>query len=254
MSDQTDALALRLEELGVRPIARFSRPDLIVEALTHSSFATESGTRHYERLEMLGDAILGFAVADLLFALHPDAVEGVLTRQRAVLVRTGALAARARELGLPPIVRLGRGEDLSGGREREALLADIFEATVAALYLSEGLPLVQRLVERLFRADARRLDSTALDRGDHKTAFQERTQAFWKLQPAYRVTATHGAEHARTFIVEAILGGEVVGTGEGRTKKEAQQAAARAALQGWAELEKRIVPNRGTIAGPAREP
>lgn len=225
-----------LEEQGVRPGAPFASPDVIEEALTHSSFAAERATRHNERLEMLGDAVLGFVVADLLFKLFPDAPEGALTRLRASLVHEESLARRARTLDLGGCLRLGRGEAMSGGRERDSLLADAFEALVAALYLSEGLDTVRRLVGHLFREDAVSLGANGSQSDDHKTALQERCQGRWRLQPHYRIVAAEGPDHERVFVAEVLLEKHVVGRGEGRSKKAAEQRAAHSALASWHQV------------------
>lgn len=225
-----EQLAAQLAALGVREPVPFRRPDWILEALTHSSYAAEHGAIHNERLEMLGDAVVGLLVADLLFDLYPTAGEGKLTRHRAALVDEAALAERGRRLGLAPLLRLGRGEEASGGRERPALLADAFEALVAALYRTEEPVVLRRLVDALFRADAVNLASSAPQPLDHKTALQEKAQATWKVQPGYRVVEASGPAHDRTFVSEAVLFGIPLGRGTGRTKKAAEQQAAREAL------------------------
>lgn len=225
-----------LDEQGIRPCAPFASPDLIEEALTHSSFAAERAARHNERLEMLGDAVLGFLVADLLFKLFPDAPEGALTRLRASLVHEESLASRARTLNLGDCLRLGRGEAMSGGRARDSLLADAFEALVAALYLSEGLDFVRSLVEHLFRDEAVSRGANGSQSDDYKTALQERCQGRWRRQPHYRIVAAEGPDHERVFVAEVLLETHVMGQGEGRSKKAAEQRAAHSALANWQQL------------------
>lgn len=224
-----DLLEERLAELGIRPPGPFANPALLTEALTHRSYATERGGAFNERLEMLGDAIIDYLVADLLFDLMPDVGEGGLTRARAALVDAEGLARRARELGLGQMLALGRGALASGEGDRDSVLAGAFEAMCAALVRSEGLALVQVLVATLFRDDARSVSSVAETR-DRKTVLQERTQALLRTNPEYRVVSTSGPQHAPTFEVEVLVQGRVLGNGKGSSKKIAEQAAAHAAL------------------------
>jgi len=227
-----EGLRRTLTRLSLRPDAPFARPERLAEALTHGSCAT--GVTN-ERLEMLGDAVLGFLTAELLFELCPEAPEGTLSRLRSSLVDERSLAGRARQLELGRWVALGKGEELSGGRDRDALLADLFEAVLAALYLAEGLPAVRRCVETLFLEDARALAAAGPQPTDWKTALQVRTQAVSKLAPTYRIIDAQGPDHARSFAAVAELAGAPIGEGRGRTKKQAQQEAARAALAAWPE-------------------
>lgn len=245
------ALARRLELLGLRDPAPFARPELVAEALTHSSLATEKGLRHNERLEMLGDSVLGFLVAELLFDLLPQAPEGVLTRMRASLVDEPSLAGRARQLELGAVVALGRGEEMSGGRDRDSLLADAFEAVLAAVYRSEGLEAARRLVRGLFEEDARRRAAEGPQATDFKTALQVRAQAAG-LTPRYRITSAHGPDHDRQFRAEVLLGALVAGQGGGRTKKLAEQQAAKEALEAWASLAPRLGAEAASVASSGR--
>jgi ribonuclease III len=231
---------MRLAELKVRPDGPFRIPEAIQEALTHSSFAAENGGAHNERLEMLGDAVLGFLVTDMLFDLYPEAPEGDLTRLRASLVDREALAGQGRALGLGDLIAVGRGEEISGGRARNSLLADAFEAVIAALYRSEGLPMTASLVQALFRSGAVDRADQASQPTDFKTRLQERTQAAWKVQPSYRITESRGPDHNRTFVSEAVLRGKVIGTGEGHSKKIAEQQAAKSALLQWDIVEQAV--------------
>lgn len=236
-------LLAELVRLGVRQDVPVRRPELFASALTHRS-AVEAGA-HNERLEMLGDAVLGYLVADLLFDLFPKADEGLLTRVRASLVDEEALAARARTLGLGALLVLGRGEEQTGGRDRASLLADAFEAVLAALVRSEGLGVGARLVSALFEEDARRRGAAGAATYDPKTLLQQRSQAGKKGQPTYRLLATQGPDHDRRFTVQVLVGAEVAGQGVGRTKKQAEQQAAADAL---AKLDS--AP--GAVAGPGR--
>jgi ribonuclease-3 len=226
-------LSSRLAELKIRELALFRAPEVVEQALTHSSHAAERGSLHNERLEMLGDAVLGFLVAELLFDLFPDAPEGVLTRLRASLVDEESLAGQARLLGLGDLLALGRGEEQTGGRDRSSTLADSFEAIVAALYRSEGLPMVTALVSQLFREAALQRRSDSPQPTDFKTMLQERSQGECRLQPCYRIARTSGPDHDRSFVAEVLLSTLVAGQGEGRSKKLAEQQAARAALESW---------------------
>lgn len=200
---------------------------------------------------MLGDAVLGFLIAERLFELFPAAPEGVLTRLRASLVDEEALARQARVLGLGELLSLGKGEERTGGRERPSVLADAFEAVLAALYRSEGLEFVAALVKALFESEALERGSAAPQPADYKTALQERTQASWKSQPTYTIVSATGPDHARQFVAEAHLGKTFAGRGEGRSKKVAEQNAAKSALERWDELM-RLVGQHETIADRSR--
>ncbi len=246
--ESINQLVSRLAALGVRGDQPFQQPELIQQALTHSSFAAEHGTRHNERLEMLGDAVLGLVVAELLYDLLPAAPEGVLTRRRASLVDKESFARQARKLGLAELLLLGKGEEASRGRERDSLLADAFEALTAAIYLSEGLPVAAALVGALLREEAIARAGSSPHADDYKTTLQEQAQAKWKAQPVYQVASTTGPDHDPTFVCEARIGTVMVGSGEGRSKKIAEQRAAKAALDAWDSLVALIDAERG--AGP----
>jgi ribonuclease-3 len=216
---------------------RFARPEWLVEALTHRSYAYEfaaPGVSSNERLEFLGDAVLGFLSADLLFALAPGASEGELTTARAALVRASTLAALARRIELGRHLRLGRGEEATGGRERDRLLASALEAVLGALYLEGGLDAVRAFLEPLQRAEAERvLRSRQLQ--DDKSLLQQLAQARLGVTPSYRVAMAEGPSHARTFTVEVLVGDRVVASGVGPNKRQAEQMAAQRALEedGW---------------------
>jgi ribonuclease-3 len=207
--------------------------DLAVAALTHKSYVNEhrgEGLVDNERLEFLGDAVIDLAVSHRLMEKFPDAREGDLSKIRAAVVDEAGLARIARELDLGPLLRLGRGEELTGGRQKASLLADALEAVVAALYLGGGLQAVLGLIDRfLEEAFARAADGT-LDR-DYKTQLQELAQSRMRATPRYRVVAEHGPDHSKTFEVELDLKGETLGRGTGRSKKDAEQAAAKLALE-----------------------
>lgn len=228
--ERLSGLSRSLAALKIRRDVPFKHPEILVEALTHSSYASEHGTTHNERLEMLGDAVVGFLVAELLFDGMSQESEGVLTRARATLVDEQGLAQRARALELGRWLALGRGARREREAERTSVLADGFEALVAGLYRSEGLEVARRLVNVMFAPEASGLASRPAPR-DHKTILQMHTQAQWKILPAYEIVATEGPDHDRTFTAEVRLAERVVGRGTGSTKKAAEQEAARAALE-----------------------
>jgi ribonuclease-3 len=211
---------------------QFRNLGLLLRALTHTSYVNEHPEEGLDnqRLEFLGDAVLGLAVADWLFQHYPEFQEGEMTRLRAALVCERSLADLAAQIGLGEVLRLGRGEAESGGRERPGILADAFEALMAALYLDGGLEPVHRLVERLVGPAAEAVLSAEADR-DAKSRFQEWAQGTLGITPRYRIVAELGPEHARRFIAEVLLGEKVAGRGEGPSKQVAEHAAAQDALQ-----------------------
>ncbi len=208
----------------------FRDPKLLAHAMTHSSYANEhraSGVTSNERLEFLGDSVLGMVVAEYLFHEHPDMPEGELTRARAALVCEDSLYEVALALDLGRHLRLGRGEDAGGGRDRPSILADATEATLAAVYLDGGLDAVRRIIGDFILNKER---EKSVDR-DYKTSLQELVQRSPGQSVTYRLVNELGPDHARVFVMEASVDGEVVGRGRGRTKKEAEQLSARAALE-----------------------
>jgi len=207
----------------------FKNPGLLEHALTHSSYANEhrsAGVTSNERLEFLGDSVLGMVVAEYLFRTHPNMPEGELTRTRAALVCEDSLYEVARSLGLGSYLRLGKGEAAGGGRERPSILADATEATLAAVYLDGGIDAVRPIIQT-FILDKER--EKAVDR-DYKTALQELVQRNPGQSIVYHLVDEIGPDHARVFVMEVSIGGTVAGQGKGRTKKEAEQLAAKAAL------------------------
>lgn len=219
-----------VDELELRLGHRFGDRSLLEEALTHRSWANDQGTdRDWERLEFLGDAVLGMLVGEWLFRRFASHREGDLSRLKAFLVSAPALADAASTLGLGECVRLSVGEERSGGRERSTILADALEAVLAASYLDAGLETVRRIIEPMLEAGLARWQREESLR-DAKTALQEIAQAHgWDL-PRYRQTAVEGPDHARTFTIEVWIEGELAGTGRAGSKKAAQQEAAREAL------------------------
>ncbi len=228
---------------------RFARVELLEQALTHTSQAREqeaqqpAGTAHVadnEQLEFLGDAILGFIISEQLFQRFPHFREGELSKLRAHLVSEKHLIQVARELNLGAYLRLGRGEENSGGRNKTALLVDALEAVLAALFLDGQLAPASSVVLRyILQPELERLAKSGqgLPMSDYKSALQERLQAAGRLQPAYVLVETQGPEHRKIFTVEARLrsldapGMEFVGRAEGSTKKDAEQDAARQVLE-----------------------
>jgi ribonuclease-3 len=208
----------------------FSDPALWETALTHRSYAFEQGlARTNERLEFLGDAVLGLVITDLAFRQFPDLSEGELAKLRAATVKMPTLAAVARQLGLGDLVRLGRGEEMSGGRDKPSILADCMEAVLGAFYLDKGLGRTRELIERLFWP---RMEAYARGEGDrdHKMTLQELASRELGVAPEYRVSS-QGPDHAKRFTATVFLRGEPYGSGQGRSKKEAEQQSAREALE-----------------------
>ena len=214
------------EKLGYH----FENPALLENALTHSSYANENrakGFQSNERLEFLGDSVLGMIVADYLYRAHPDLPEGDLTRTRAALVCEGSLAEVAQQLDLGSYLKLGRGEDAGGGRARPSIVADAVEAVLAAVYLDGGIGSARKIIRRFI------LDREA-EKGanrDFKTALQELVQRESGQVLGYRMTGSEGPDHAKVFSVEVDLNGATIGQGRGHSKKEAEQMAAKAAIQ-----------------------
>ena len=203
-------------------------PELLGRALTHRSYAYENGgLPTNERLEFLGDAVLGLIVTDTLFRQYPDLPEGQLAKLRAAVVNMRALADVARELQLGAFVRLGRGEEGTGGRDKSSILADTLEAVIGAVYFECGLPQASDLVHRLFDPVISR--SAGLGAGlDWKTSLQELTASGFLGVPVYEVSES-GPDHQKFFRATVSVGGRSYGSGEGRSKKEAEQQAAQAA-------------------------
>ena len=208
----------------------FNNPSLLETALTHTSYANEvykDGLRSYERLEFLGDSILGFTTAEYLLRSFPEMHEGELTKLRADLVCELSLAESAKALGLGDALRLGRGEEAGGGRRRVSIIADVVEALIAAIYLDGGLEAAKRFIYRFVLTDAGakiRLNT------DYKTMLQELVQQKKNQHLAYELISESGPDHDKEFSVRVLLNGSPVGVGTGSSKKRAEQAAARQAV------------------------
>ena len=211
----------------------FKKKALLENALQHSSYANEhrgGGMRSNERLEFLGDAVLGVVTADYLFRKHPDLPEGDLTRLRAALVCEDSLYEVAQSLELGRHLKLGRGEEQGGGRRRPSILADATESVFAAVYLDGGMEAASELIHRVL-LDKGREEAVEERRRDFKTELQELVQRKSGSTLGYRLVGSTGPDHAKVFEAAVLLNGEVFSTGTGHSKKEAEQAAAGAALE-----------------------
>jgi ribonuclease-3 len=225
----------RLDDLERILGHRFGDRSLLEHAVTHSSAVADAGEspsgHDNERLEFLGDAVLGMLVSDYLLAAFPAWSEGQLSRGRARLVNSASLAAVARRLGLGEYLQLGRGEEKSGGRRKPALLADAFEAVVGAMYLDGGLVPAREFVSRTLLAPAVQAHGPLLGRGDSKSELQELLQKNGWPAAQYSVLQETGPDHRKTFLVEVSVAGHVTASGFGASKKESEQAAAQQALE-----------------------
>ena len=214
----------------------FHDPGLREAALTHRSFAFEHGlVVTNERLEFLGDSVLGLVVTDLAYRIYPEMPEGHLAKLRAAIVNMQALADVARSLGIGDVVLLGKGEEQSGGRHKASILADALEAIFGAVYLDRGLDVARGLIERLFRP---RMEAYVRGEGDrdYKTILQELASQELRALPEYRIV-DRGPDHEKEFTATVLIAGDPLGTGVGRSKKEAEQQAAREA---YARITERL--------------
>ena len=221
-----------MEKLEERLGYTFQNRRLLENALTHSSYANENkakGESSNERLEFLGDSVLGMVVADHLYRNHPDMPEGELTRTRAALVCEESLVEVAGQLELGQYLKLGRGEDAGGGRQRPSIQADAVEAVIAAVYLDGGIGSARKLITRFILTNNRREQEGVIR--DFKTALQELVQRESGQVLTYHLLGKSGPDHAKVFSVAVELNGKPLGAGEGRSKKEAEQAAAKAAVE-----------------------
>ena len=232
MSDETPESTESLEKL-INYV--FRDKNLLLDALTHPSFVNESDDklkRDNQRLEFLGDAVIGMILSHELFNRFPDSREGVLTKLRASLVDEAGLAILADGIDLGSYLRLGRGEEKSGGRLKPSLLADAYEALLAAVYLDGGIEPVTSIIKNHFNAF---LETTNVPRGDFKTDLQELSHKTRNLPPRYLLQGVSGPDHQRTFSVAVFIGEEMVGEGSAKSKKEAERLAAQ---EGIAFLKK----------------
>jgi ribonuclease-3 len=221
------------EELQARVDYRFRDRGLLEHALTHKSRAAEDvsgGVSDNESLEFLGDAVLGLVVADALFRQYPTYTEGQKSKVKAAVVSTQSLARHAEQIRLGDHLILGRGEEKTGGRFKQALLADAYEALIAAIYLDGGLDAAGAFLRRELK-EAIDAGSAQTFARDYKSALQERLQALGKGLPEYRIAGEAGPDHRKLFSIEVVCRGEVLGAATGKAKKEAEQEAARLALE-----------------------
>ncbi len=211
----------------------FSRRDLLTRAITHKSYSHEArheNARHNETFEFLGDSVLGFVIGDMLFHSFPDLDEGALSKMKAYLVSAPSLAEKARRYGMGDVLLLGVGEEKTGGRKKDSLLANLFEAVIAAVFIDGGIEPARNLIEQTFRHDINAIDREDLLFRDYKTALQELAQGKGLPLPEYSVVDEVGPDHDKTFVVEVRIGSQMA-RGEGSSKKEAQQQAAKHALE-----------------------
>lgn len=228
-----------LHQLEARLGYSFRNPTLLDAALTHRSFAYEQQPDQgqcppgvdYEALEFLGDSVLGLIISDYLFSSFPQEAEGELSKMKSYLVSTAHLARLSQGLGLGDFLRLSHGEEKTGGRSKKAILADLVESLAAAIYLDGGFEEARRFLLNQFDASLTRLGQKKLDFRDYKSRLQEKLHQLGFAEPRYRVVDESGPPHKREFRVEVLVGGESLASGEGRSKKEAQQTAARQALE-----------------------
>jgi ribonuclease-3 len=206
------------------------RPEYLRQALVHKSAQQEMSLAPNERLEFLGDAVLGLVVAGSLYRAHPDLTEGELTKVKAVAVSEPVLAKVARDLGLGAYLVLAKGEEQSGGRNRASILADALEAVIAAIYLDRGMTVARNMILSLLDEHVRAIERSEHEL-DYKTLLQERIQELHRKPPSYHVVSESGPDHDRTFVAEVRLSGRVLGEGTGKSKKQAEQAAAHDALE-----------------------
>ncbi len=230
---------MNLSDLEAALNVSFEDKSLLQRALTHRSYLNENPHLPWldnERLEFLGDAILGFVTAEHLYHRFPEMKEGDLTSLRAALVRGQTLAEYAQEFNLGEFLLISRGEDAAGGRQRAALLAATFEAVIGALHLDRGFDAARELIVRVIETKTHRIVHERLDR-NAKSLLQELSQGRLKLTPMYQIVDARGPDHAREFTVQVRLGERVYGSGTGRNKQSAEQEAARAAIH---ELEREL--------------
>ncbi len=213
---------------------KFRDHELLRRALTHKSYANErreTSSSHNERLEFLGDMVLGFVIGEMIFRSFPNLQEGALSKIKAHLVSAATLSSKGRALGIGRYLRMGAGEARSGGANKLSLLADGFEAVVAAIYLDGGLPAAETFLKRVFGPDVTGIDIGDLSFQDYKTALQETAQALGLPLPEYRIVDEYGPDHEKVFVIQVFWDGEAFAYGRGTSKREAQRKAAKEALK-----------------------
>jgi ribonuclease-3 len=225
---------------------RFSNRSLLVQALTHRSFVNEPGVacdptgitgegrenlKNNESLEFLGDSVLGFIISARIFQLFPELNEGELSKTKAYLVSAANLVQLAKEIRLGDFIFLSRGEEKTGGRTKRAIVVDTYEAIIGAVYLDGGVKAASDFIERQIHSILKDLDIKQLTYGDFKSALQEYLHNLGHPEPVYRVVDELGPDHKKTFVIQVLINDEVVAEASGKTKKGAQQSAARIALE-----------------------
>lgn len=224
---------MELAELQVRLGVEFKNLDLLKHALTHRSYVNEhidKDIEDNERLEFLGDAVIDFVTAEMLYARYPDMDEGVMTRLRSALVRTESLAEVARKVGVREAMLIGKGEENIGGRDRDLNLCQVFEAVVGAMYLDSGLDTVQTFIVPKLQSMEDSVMDEAINK-DARSQFQEWSQRKFNLTPEYDIVSETGPSHERLFVVEVSIGPKIITAGAGPNKQAASQAAAQAAME-----------------------
>jgi ribonuclease-3 len=243
----------RVARLAERVRAPLTDRATALAAITHKSWVNEhrgDGAEDNERLEFLGDAVIDLLVSEYLMTRFPLAREGDLSKLRAAVVDEPGLAGIGRALQLGELLRLGRGEELTGGRDKASVVADAMEAVIAAVFLDGGLAAVHRLIDPFLEEAYARAADGSIDR-DFKTQLQEQAQARYRASPRYRVVAELGPDHSKTFEIEVELRGEVLGRGSGRSKKDAEQGAAKLAVEALAAMP--VEPAPPPVSSPAPE-
>lgn len=205
--------------------------DLFRLAMRHRSAAENSVADSYERLEFFGDSVLGLIVAQYLYEHHPDWDQGMMSKARSSVVQEGPLAETALRIGLDKYLELSQSEETTGGRTRPSVLCDIFEAVVGAIYIESGMEKARWFVLEQLHPYLMQISAGDVSPNDHKSRLQEVAQALWRKTPNYRVARESGSSHDRRFTVQVLFDNEVMGEGTGRSKKEAEQSAARDALE-----------------------
>lgn len=221
-----DNLDLFFKQFNIKPNNR----EIYVNAFTHSSFNVDLNNSHrdYQRLEFIGDSFLGFIVASLVYKLHPELEEGYMTKVRAYLVQTKSLYSKALEKGYEKYVRAGNSLTLEQVTQSKHILEDIFEAVIGAVYIDQGFEFASKFVSNFFYDDVKNFDFSNIN--DYKSILQEAMQAEFRESVVYNVVSEKGPPNDRTFVIEAVYNGQVLGYGTGKSKKDAEQLAAKEAL------------------------
>ena len=213
-------------------------------AMRHRSATNKPVIESYERLEFFGDSVLGFIIAEYLYDHHPTWDQGMLSKAKSSVVQEGPLAETAERLGLRPYLELSNGEEMTGGRNRPSILADTFEAIVGAIYLESGMEKARWFVLENLNPYLMQVSTGDVSPNDFKSKLQEVGQSLWRQVPVYKVVGESGSAHDKRFVVHVLFDAEVIGEGKGRSKKEAEQAAANDALQAIERHQNRLTMPR----------